>query len=388
MEEVNFSKDLSIEQSHRFVEYRAEQSSYSSSSGGFAQINVDIPLSSGEYVDFEDCRLIFDLTIDGTTGASYPYTASAWMERFYVRTRNQTDLASQTNFYNRWVRSQKELLSSTDNKTSWEAVMEGAQPLSEVASSSAYERAHKPMSNVFTFEGYYPGWAHQGFQINIDLASASAMGSTATSYTVANLRFECRLVKLKPEVHNAVLEQLQSPEGIIFDFESTEATQKTVDSSTSVVYQLGRVSNKLKRVEALEYTTGDIGNFQRNNITDYRYRLGSEFSTPSPIQVSATKVAKHILHYLRAHKIGPAEMNLYGDASNTETLLASTKFVMSHQYDRDKSDDVVSSADSKGMDLELHLTRSASATAGNLYLFKLEDRRLQILPGGVVQMLS
>jgi hypothetical protein len=91
---------------------------------------------------------------------------------------------------------------------------------------------------------------------------------------------------------------------------------------------------------------------------------------------------------MRAHKVSVDEMKLYGNAANTATLLASTRFVMANQMDLSKQDEVISSADSKGMDLEIHLTRSATATAGTAYLFKNEDRRLQILSGAQLQMLS
>ena len=387
---MDYSKDLSFEQSHRFVEFRAENSTYANGDG-IAEINVDIPLSSGEYLDMEDARLVFDLAItaDGTGGDTYPYSASSWMERFSVRAHNQTEIGNQTNNYNRYVRLQKEMKNSTDNEACWDAVLEGASAITQAANAvSTFERAHKPLVNIFSHDGYYPAWAHKGFQIRIDLSDVSLLGANVASYTITNLRYECRLVKLKPEAHNATLKQLDSPEGIIFDFSSTEAVLKTIDTSTSVVYQFGRVSNRLKRVEVVEYTTGDHGNFQRNNITSYRYRLGSEYSTSTSIDVSAVKIARHVLHYMRAHKVSVDEMKLYGNAANTATLLASTRFVMANQMDLSKQDEVISSADSKGMDLEIHLTRSATATAGTAYLFKNEDRRLQILSGAQLQMLS
>tara|TARA_R110000803_G_scaffold205151_6_gene271644 strand:- start:796 stop:1965 length:1170 start_codon:yes stop_codon:yes gene_type:complete len=389
---MDFSKDLSIEQAHRFVEFRAEQSTYDSVNGGVAEVNIDVPLASGEYMDMEDARLIFDLELT-TSGSTpiYDYSASGWMQNVSVRSHNQTEIGNQTINYNRWVKTQKQLKNSTDGKKSFEDVLEGATN-ADLAGVLELERAHKLITNVFTYNGYYPVWAHKGFQLRIDLSASTKMGALCTQYKVKNLRLECRLVKLKPEVHNAVLQQLESPEGIVFDFESVEGSSKTLETSTNVVYQFGRVANRLKRVEVVESIGVNDNDCVLNNISSYRYRLGSNFSTATAIDVSATKAARHTLHYLRAQKINPDEMQLYGNADATDgyngIVGTGNKFVMANQFDQSKLEEVISSADSKGMDLELHLTRSSTGTAGTVFLFKVEDRRLQILPGSQVQQLS
>lgn len=381
---MDFAKDLSIEQSHRYVEFRADQSSYSESSAE-AVIDVDVPLASGEYVDMTDSRLIFSLTPTYASGSLYQYAASGWMRDFSVRAHNQTEIGQQCVNYNRFVKVQKIPLSSNDNADSWESILEGATVADLPATTASAEFAHKPIVNIFTHDGYYPAFAHKGFQIRINIDGATSLGAACSAFTISNLRLECRLVKLKPEVHNQVLNQLASPEGIVFDFESTECVSKTVSAGSNQIFQFGRVAHRLKRVQVVQSETGgsnapDV--FEHNGLTSWRFRLGSEYSTPTAIDVSTTQLARHVLHYLRAHKISPEEMNVYGKTLPDTT----TNFVVAFGYDMSKVDELISSADSKGLDLELHTTGTLAAAA--MYLFKTEDRRVQILSGSMLQMLS
>jgi hypothetical protein len=81
------------------------------------------------------------------------------------------------------------------------------------------------------------------------------------------------------------------------------------------------------------------------------------------------------------------ESQMIGNSDLTPANLDGKNFVMGARYDLSKNDLLISSADVKDQDVELDVSQSAGS-AGIVYLYKEQDRRLRILPGNLVNMVN
>jgi len=404
MSALVFQKSAGMEKSHRFADFTADNSTYTSSNKREIILKVEVPAGSGEYIDMESVKLFGDdNAADSLTGVYNDWSASSAYKSLTVRSMKQTEIANQLVDYNGYCRMKGEFMSSDDNNSSYLKVLEGAKNDTLAANNNSIQRAHQFQSNIFTFPGYYPAFAHGGLEVRLTMEDASkrmALSAGTAAYTLDNLKINCRLVKLKDEVHNQVVAKLATPEGLIIDFKSAEGTNQTVVAATGVkTYKFGKASQRLTAVhsfvvrDSIRDGTADHWEMSAVGISNYRFKIGSEYITQNPVEVTTTsdtqyKLAEHLTHQLRASGQEGLPAHMYGDSALTVAAFRTDRFLMSGQLQKSKSQAVISSADVAEQDIDLIVNFGSSPGAGTVYLYKEEDRRIQILPGQQVMMVN
>ena len=384
-------KNEGIEQSRRRQRFNAHDSSYSSSNS--SRIRIDIN-SSEEYIDFENSYLVFDLAVSGAnTQVGLPrYSASAWIKEIRVKDRAGNIIGENIQDYSVLAREHFEMISTLDQEKSYLDVLEGAQGVTKAAGTSiaARQYAHRINTHIFALKNYFPAHLLGGIQIEIDMNDRDDVvlqnSSPSGSYTIENLAYVADLVKLKPEVESMVLKQVQNG-GLVVDYVSHHTIKGSVGTTTTQRFDLGTLNGRVKsikaiQVEAAAVTTDEFNDFAFNNVSNYRFKLGSKYLTESQVEVSTARQAEYLMEYLKANKLTCEPNGLYGSESLTKASLIATKFVIGQNVDRSKTNQILSSLKDKDHNrLELELKFSATPTAMTLYVFAEMDKRCVIFPG-------
>lgn len=389
-------KSESIEESRRRMTFHAHDTTYSSQTRQTIRIPV---LSSQEDLDMESGRLVFDLSASLTTGGTdtigfQKYAASSWMREIRLKTRSGSQIGESLTFYNGMCRLEKEMKNSTDQEASYQAVLEGADlgALATASSIAAREFAHRPMSHIFSIKNYYPVHYHDGLIIEIDMEDAEnvvqyTVGS-APVYTVSNLRYVVDMVKMKPEIEQVRLEQLQ--QGLRVHYTTKHTIVSTVSTNLTQRFDLGTLNGRLKDIQSFTVLTSSRngtdedywGRFDFNNESSYRFQLASKHLTESEVRVSATQQAEYLNEWLKSQNLYSMPMGLYGKAGLTPAVLVDSKFVVGQKADRSKTDTVLSSIkDPNENKLEYEVKYSSTPATGTLYTVANLDKELMIRPG-------
>lgn len=394
------AKSESIEQSRRRMTFHAHDTSYSSATR--QTIRIDLR-SSTEDLDMETFRLVFDHSASITTGGSdtiglQKYAASAWIREIRLKTRSGTQIGESLTFYNGMVRLEKEMKGTTDQESSFEAVMEGSDlgALASASSVAAREFAHKPMSHIFDLKNYYPVHYHDGLIIEIDMEDAEnvvkyTVGSNPV-YSVDNLRVVVDMVQLKPEVEQVRLQQLQES-GLKVHYGVKHVIVSSVNTNLTQRFDLGTLNGRLKDIQSftVKTTSRDVsdedywGRFDFNNESSYRYQLASKYLTESEVRVSTTQQAEYLNEWLKSQNLFARPMGLYGKASLTPAVLVDSKFVIGQKAERSKTDAVLSSIkDPNENKLHFVVKYSSTPATGTMYTVANLDKEMMIMPGRVV----
>lgn len=391
-------KNESIEMSRRRQRFNAHDTSYSSANSQRIRINID---TAEEHIDFENSYLVFDLAVTGgTTDVGLPrYIASSWIREIRIKDRAGNQIGENLQDYYVYVRKTYEMQATLDQEKSYLDALEGAQGVTlsgQGATIAAKQYVHRIITHIPAMKNYYPAKYLGGIQFEIDMNQGTDVvlqtsGQSGGVYTISNLAFVCDLIKLKPEVEQAVLNAVTGG-GLVIDYVSAHTIKGSINTNTFQRFDLGTMNGRVKALFAVQIPTranqsvDEKDSFRKNNTSNYRWRLGSRYLSESTIETTAGREAEYLMEFLKATKLSVEPYGLYGSESLTAAKLVSnttdSKFVIGQNADRSKTDEVLSSLKDKDNNrLELELNYSSAPTAATLYVFANLDKRMRIMSG-------
>ena len=389
-------KTEGVEQSRRRQRFNSHSNLYSSANSQRIRIDVN---TSEEFIDFKNSVLVFDMAVTGgTTHVGLPrYTASSWIKEIRVKTRAGNMLGENIQDYSVLCRAAYEMNVNNDSELSVFEVLEGAAgtTIAEAAGTTIASRqyAHKMITHIFGSDDYFPSSYLGGITIEIDMNTSSDVvlqttGETGAVYTIENLALVCDLVKLKPEVEVTFLNAIQN-QGLVVDYRSHHTVKGTVSTTTSQRFDLGTLNGRIANLQAVQIvakadqSVDEKDAFALNNLSAYRWKLGSKYLSEAQVYCGTDKTAEYLFEWIKSQNINCDNMAQFGNSSRlTPAALIASKFVVGQQVDRANTDLVLSSL--KDLDhnrLELELNYSSAPSAATLYVFAQLDKRMVILPG-------
>lgn len=391
-------KNESIELSKRRIRFRAHSDSFLSSNPSRIRINVDV---ADEHIDFENSYLVFDISVAGgsTDVGLNRYISSSWIHEIRFKDRAGNQIGENLQNYNVMARQFYELQTSLDQEKSYLDALEGAQGITlsgQGSSIPATQFVHRFISHIGAMKNYFPARYLGGLIIEIDMETSlntvlQTSGESGATYTISNLAFVGRLIKLKPEVEAVVLQGVQN--GLKIDYVSSHTTIANESTSSGTQrFDLGTMNGRVKSITQVSVPAkanqgiDEKNTFSRNKLISYRFRLGSRYLTESQIDMDATHQAEYLMEYLESQKLSNEPYGLYGSENLTKAVLLGDstggKFVVGQGADRSKTDEVLSSLKDKDNNrLESNRTYTSSPTANQLYTFVQLDKRMIIMPG-------
>ena len=390
-------KNESIELSKRRIRFRAHTDSFVSSNPSRIRINVDV---AEEHIDFENSYLIFDMSVaGGTTDVGLPrYTSSSWIHEIRFKDRAGNQIGENLQNYNVMARQFYELQSTLDQEKSFLDAIERAQgiPLAaQGATIAPTQMGHRFISHIGALKNYFPAKYLGGLIIEIDMETSANVvlqttGQSGATYTISNLSFVAKLIKLKPEVESVILNAVQN--GLKIDYTSSHTILANENTSTQQRFDLGTLNGRVKSITEISVpakanqSVDENNTFSRNNLASYRFRLGSRYLTESQVDMSSSQQAEYLLEYLESQKLTNEPYGLYGSENLTRAVLLGDstggKFVIGQNADRSKTDEVLSSLKDKDNNrLEVNRRYDSAPTANQLYTFVQLDKRMIIMPG-------
>ena len=379
---------------------RRRQTFHSTNTGDYistssSQIRIEINLDK-ETIDFETGYLMFDFSgsKNGTTDSlkSQPWEASSWIRDVRVYDRAGREIGEQIRHYNAFARKQYELLGNDGANANYLDRLEGALGRTGTTTAlPAQERAHKFLTHIFDIKSYFPAQLMGGLIIELDMANTddvlflSGTTDTVASYTVSNVRYVCDLVLLKPDAEASLRGQLSN--GLEIHYESPmNHNQAIIASGTQQRFDLGIASGKIKYIQAfqvLDASTNGVDEesfpaFVQNDMSSYRFKLGSEYLTERDVQISSTRNSEYVVEYLKSMNLESSDViNFYGDSA----LTLANSFVIGQKVEVSKDPSVSSGRrdyQTNKVELEMNFGTAASAT---LFTNIMLEKNLVILPG-------
>ena len=341
-----------------------------------SQIRIEVNVDK-ECIDFENTYLVFDLSAAGATADSKTFEASAWMRDIRVYDRAGREIGEQVRQYNAYCKKQFELLGNDGANANYLNVLEGAAGRTNI-NGAKVEYAHKLITHIFDLKSYFPAHLIGGLIIEIDMEStANTYTDSATSYTVGNVRLITDLVLLKADAEAQLRSQVASG-GLEINYESPMNMSQAITTGTSQRFDLGVANGHVKKIESFmvldsaEY----LAAFAQNNLSAYRFRLGSEYLTEKDVQISSTRQAEYLIEYLKANNLDSADIkHFYGDSG----LTLSNWFVIGQKVEISKDASVLRGRrDMQSNTIYAELTFSSAPANATLFTQVLLDKTLVI----------
>ncbi len=381
---------------------RRRQTFHATNTGSFvstssSQIRIEINVDK-ETMDFDTGYLMFDILANkgGTTDeiSSQAFEASAWIKDLRVYDRAGREIGEQIRQYNGMARKQMELLGNdgANGTNNFLGRLEGATARisTDQTALAAIERAHKFITHIFDIKSYFPAHLLGGLIIEIDMESAQnayfldGTTDTITSYTVSNVRYVCDLVLLKSDAEASLRSQL--PKGLEIHYESPMNHSQAITTNTNQRFDLGVANGHVKSIQTFQVidTVRDGVNedhwatFGQNNLSSYRFRLGSEYLTEKDVQISATRQSEYIIEYLKSNNLDSMDIvHFYGDSG----LNLANNFVIGQKAEISKDPNVASGIrDFQSNKVELELKFSSAPASATLYTNIMLDKVLVLRP--------
>ena len=395
---ISLQKGNNIEQRRRRQTFHATNTgSYVSTSS--AQVRIEMNIDK-EVIDFDTGYLAFDIVgATANTPSFQPWAASSWIRDFRVYDRAGREIGEQVRQYNGLVRKQMELLGNEGANANYLAVLEGADQTSAGLGDAATSReyAHKIMTHIFDIKSYFPAHLLGGLILEIDLEDESnvltdSAAGAITSYTLSNVRYICDLVLLKPEAEAQLRSQLS--QGLEIHYDSYMNHSQAITANTNQRFDLGIANGHIKNIQAFQVldsvrdgTDEDYwASFAQNNLSSYRFRLGSEYLTEKDVQISATRLSEYLLEYLKSNNLDSQDItHFYGDSA----LTLSDYFTIGQKVEVSKDPNVASGRrDFQSNKIELELVYSSSPASATMYTNIQLDKVLVIMQNREFKNLS
>tara|TARA_R110000868_G_scaffold50863_6_gene161925 strand:+ start:59 stop:1279 length:1221 start_codon:yes stop_codon:yes gene_type:complete len=404
---LQLSKGQGIEMRRRRQTFHATSTgSYLSTSSSQVRIEMNI---DKEVLDFETGYLMFDMIITkdgGTTDtvSGIPWSASSWIRDLRVYDRAGREIGEQVRQYNGLCRKQAELLGNEGANANYLDILEGATGIAvsgagAAAATTSVEFAHKLATHIFDVKSYFPANKMGGLILEFDMedvANVALMSGTTdspASYTLSNVRYVVDLILLKPEAERSLDSQI-SAGGLEIHYSSYMNHSQAVTTNTNQRFDLGIANGHVKNIQTfqvLDSVRNGVNedywaSFAQNNLSSYRFRLGSEYLTEKDVQMSATRLSEYLIEYLKSNNLDSQDiLHFYGDSA----LVLSTYFTLGQKVEVSKDPDVLSGRrDFQANKVELELVFSSTPASATMYTHIELDKVLVILPGREFKNLS
>ncbi len=389
---LSLQKNSGVEMRRRRQTFHATNTgSYVSTSS--SQIRIEINLDK-EVIDFDTGYLMFDMVGATANDASFiPWAASSWIRDVRVYDRAGREIGEQIRQYNGMARKQMELLGNEGANANYLAALEGANETSAGLATAATSReyAHKLLTHIFDIKSYFPAHLVGGLIIEIDMESEgkvltdSAAGAI-TSYTLSNVRYVCDLVLLKPDAEAELRAQVAQG-GLEVHYDSAMNHSQAVTLNTNQRFDLGVANGSVKSIQSFQVLDSvrngtdeeEWATFAQNNLSSYRFRLGSEYLTEKDVQISSTRLSEYLVEYLKSENLDSSDVkHFYGDSA----LVLADYFTIGQKVEISKDPNVASGRrDLQSNKIELELVFSSAPASATLYTNIMLDKVLKIMPG-------
>jgi hypothetical protein len=383
--------------------FRRRQTYYATNPGDYVstsspQIRIEINVEK-ELIDMDNSYLVFDFaaTQSGAgTVSSQPWEASSWIRDIRVYDRAGREFGEQTRNYNVMYRKQAELLGNDgcNGANNYLGILEGAAGRTSGAGANiaAEERAHKIRSHIFDLKTYFPSQYVGGIVLELDMEStlntlynSTGTASEITSYTISNVRFITDLVLLKTKAEASLRAAVQK--GLIVNYHGAMNHAVAVTTNTNQRFDLGIAAGAVVAVHAFqvldsvrdgadeEYLSG----FSRNNLSSYRFRLGSDDLTERAVQISATRRSEYLIEWLKSNNMDSKDVPLFlGDSG----LNLDTYFCIGQKVQTGKDEDELSGRrDYQSNKIELDMNFSSAPASATLYTNIILEKAIKIFSG-------
>jgi hypothetical protein len=364
-----------------------------------SQIRIEVNLDK-ETIDFDTGYLMFDMILTKDTGTTHtiagiPWSASSWIRDVRVYDRAGREIGEQMRQYNGMARKQFELLGNDGANANYLDVLEGASGIAASgtgvsASTTSREFAHKFISHIFDIKSYFPANLLGGLILEIDMESVAnvsimnvAGGDQPASYTLSNVRYVCDLVLLKPEAEAQLRSQVSNG-GLEVYYESPMNHSQAITTNTNQRLDLGVANGHVKSIQSFQVLDsarnatdeGYWASFSQNNLSSYRFRLGSEYLTEKDVQISSTRQAEYLIEYLKSMNLDSQDVvHFYGDSA----LTLSSFFTIGQKVEISKDPNVASGRrDFQSNKIELEMVFSSSPASATIYTHIMLDKVLLI----------
>jgi len=398
---------LSLQKGQGVELRRRRQTFHATNTGSFistssSQIRIEINVDK-EVMDFDTGYLAFDLIGSTANTASFlPWAASSWIKDLRVYDRAGREIGEQVRQYNGMARKQAELLGNdgANGTGSYLAIMEGANETSAGLGTAATSReyTHKFITHIFDIKSYFPAHLMGGLIIEIDMESEqktmtdSAAGAI-TSYTLSNVRYICDLVLLKADAEASLRSQV-SQGGLEIHYDSPMNHSQAITTNTNQRFDLGVANGHIKSIQAFQVLDSvrnatdedEWASFAQNNLSSYRFRLGSEYLTEKDVQISATRLAEYVVEYLKSENLDSQDIvHFYGDSG----LTLANNFTIGQKVEVSKDPNVASGRrDFQSNKIELEMVFASAPASATLYTNIMLDKVLVIMPNREFKNLS
>jgi hypothetical protein len=384
--------------------YRRRQTFFATNPGSYvstssSQIRIEINIER-ECIDFENSYLMFDIAADQSganteTLSTQPWEASSWIRDLRVYDRAGREIGEQVRNYNVMARKNFEMLGNDgcNGANNYLGRLEGAAGRTSANDGdlAAIERAHKFSTHIFGIKSYFPAHLMGGLIIELDMESASnclflsGTSNSIDSYTISNVRYVADLVLLKADAEAKLRAQVSK--GLSIHYESPMNHSQAITTNTSQRFDLGIANGAVKKIEAWQVLDSArnaadeeyLPAFAQNNLSNYRFRLGSDDLTERAVQVSSTRLSEYTVEYLKANGLCTEDVVLFlGDSG----LDLTTYFVLGQKVEVSKDDGVRSGRrDYQSNKIELDFSFSSAPSAATLYTEIMVEKTVKILSG-------
>ena len=406
-------KSSSIELSRRTQPFYAKKSSY----GLGQQVQIEVDLQR-EFIDFENSRLVFEMNVGATVANSttVAHIASQFIKNLRVKTLAGQMIGHEIREYRAWYQMMAELTSNSERNTSYDDLMEGANPLALAETTAiVIQYAHKFISHIFSIKEYYPAHFHQGIMIEFDLPSNIGVellfedgggAQVVPTLTFDNCKYVADLVQLKPEIENEMVKMMEE-QRLFADYEEVLTQENNLSTGGGQkAYDVVGIDGRVKSIFTYQILDADrtladandqyFGTWSRNLLGSYRYKLGANYLNYESINTNSVAAesqgAEATYELLKALDIHDSKkMNSQsGDSGLTRALLFDGRFVNAVKVDKAQknSSQTISSMidkDRNNVRVELNFDSTGPASTGTIYTHIRLDKRIQILPGSIVR---
>jgi len=387
---ISLQKGSGVELRRRRQTFHATNTGdYVSSSS--AQVRIEVNIDK-ECIDFENTYLMFDMSAvaSGANNITAPaWEASAWIRDMRVYDRAGREIGEQVRQYNAYCKKHFELLGNDGANANYLNVLEGASGRSTTADANlpATEFAHKFITHIFDIKSYFPAHLLGGLIIELDMDSVSNVyavsAGTMVSYTLSNVRLVTDLVLLKTDAEAQLRSQVSSG-GLEIHYESPMNMSQAVSTATSQRFDLGVANGHVKKIETFMVLDSVrdgadelyFPSFSQNNLSSYRFRLGSEYLTEKDVSISATRQAEYLVEFLKANNLDSSDIkHFYGDSA----LVLGDWFTLGQKVEISKDASVLSGRrDMQSNTLYAELTFASAPSTATLYTMVSLDKTLVI----------
>ncbi len=161
---------------------------------------------------------------------------------------------------------------------------------------------------------------------------------------------------------------------------------QAVTTNTNQRFDLGIANGSVKSIQSFmvldtvrNATDEDFwATFAQNNLSSYRFRLGSEYLTEKDVQITALRLSEYLIEYLKSENLDSQDIkHFYGDSA----LVLSSFFTIGQKVEISKDPSVASGRrDLQSNKIELEMVFSSAPASATLYTNIMLDKVLKIMP--------